>query len=108
MTTDLNIYQKAIELLVSEGYSVLQIVNADGSAFYFITYEFQESYFNNTQSVDYCIVKGINITEFLKINIANPQRVNFMSNFNRTLQEMPMIRCEFSKDTRWLKWSPAV
>ena len=50
---EVNIYQKAIEQLVSEGYSILQIVQPSGQTLYFNIYKWQESYFNTAQSIDF-------------------------------------------------------
>ena len=32
-------------------------------------------------------------------------RVEFLSHFDREMENGVLIRCEFSKDTTWYKWS---
>ena len=62
---EINIFQKAIEQLVLEGYTILHIIQPNGETLYFNVYKWQEGYFNTAQSVDFNTVEGVNITEFL-------------------------------------------
>lgn len=48
-----NIFQKAIEQLVMEGNTILQVVMPDGESLYFAVYKWQEGYFNTAQSIDF-------------------------------------------------------
>lgn len=104
---DYLVYQSAIEKIVSEGWSVLQLRTSNESEFmYFVVYKWQEGYFNTAQSIDFNMVEGINITEFLKKNSAyHMNDSNFMSLFNKTLDEGLLIHLEFTKDSVWFKWS---
>lgn len=106
---DYNVYQKAIEQLVSAGHIILQVVMPDGNCLYFSVYQWQEGYFNTAQSVDFNTVEGINITDFL---IKNAERYNnyttFMASFNKVIDESSVVRCEFSKTSIWYKWSSPV
>ena len=63
---EINIYQKAIEQLVLEGYTILQIQQPSGEVLYFNVWKWQESYFNTAQSIDFNTVEGINITDARK------------------------------------------
>jgi len=101
-----NIFQKAIEQLVMEGYTILQIVTPAGNSLYFNVYKWQEGYFNTAQSIDFNTVEGINITEFITKNASQcVNRTNFLSLFNRVMEEGIVIRCEFTKGSTWYKWS---
>ena len=103
---EVNIYQKAIEQLVLEGYSILQIVQPSGQTLYFNIYKWQESYFNTVQSIDFNTAEGVNITEFLHKNVAMcNNRVEFLNHFNKEMEDGILVRCEFSKDSIWYKWS---
>lgn len=103
---EVNIYQKAIEQLVLEGYSILQIVQPSGQTLYFNIYKWQESYFNTAQSIDFNTAEGVNITEFLNKNVAMcNNRVEFLNHFNKEMEDGILVRCEFSKDSTWYKWS---
>lgn len=101
-----NIFQKAIEQLVMEGNTILQVVMPDGESLYFAVYKWQEGYFNTAQSIDFNTVEGINITDFLHKNSAQyNNRTAFMSLFNKAMDEGVLIRCEFTKGSTWYKWS---
>lgn len=101
-----NIFQKAIERLVMEGNTILQVVMPDGESLYFAVYKWQEGYFNTAQSIDFNTVEGVNITDFLYKNSAQyNNRTTFMSLFNKVMGEGVLIRCEFNKGSTWYKWS---
>lgn len=104
-----NEYQKAIEQLTLEGYVILQIEASPGHFLFFNVYKWQEGYFNTAQSIDFNTVEGINITEFLEKNGSMYRnRTEFLNNFNRIMDESPMVHCEFSKNARWYKWSSGI
>ena len=107
MNNNSNIYQKAIEALVEEGHTILQVFNQDNSCFYFSVLEFQESFVSPTNSVDFNAVKGINITDFMQNHGGNPNVIILKSKFNEYIINAPVIRCEFDKHTRWMKWGSA-
>lgn len=104
---NINIFQKAIEQLVLEGYTILQIIEpSTKESLYFNVYKWTEGYFNTAQSIDFNTVEGVNITEFLTKNAAQcSNRTNFISQFNRVMEEGVLVRCEFAKNTPWYKWS---
>lgn len=104
---EVNIYQKAIEQLVLEGYTILQVTTPNKDEFlFFNVYKWQEGYFNTAQSIDFNTVEGVNITEFLMKNATMcSNRTNFISAFNKVMEEGVLVRCEFTKDTVWFKWS---
>lgn len=104
---EVNIYQKAIEQLVMEGYTILQVATPNKDEFlFFNVYKWQEGYFNTAQSIDFNMVEGVNITEFLTKNAAMcSNRTNFMSLFNRVMEEGVLVRCEFTKSATWFKWA---
>jgi hypothetical protein len=105
---EINIYQKAIEQLVLDGNIILQVVMPDGNVLFFNVYKWQESYFNSAQSIDFNIVEGINITEFLTKNASQcSNRTNFFTLFNKVMEDGVVIRCEFAKKCIWFKWNPA-
>lgn len=103
---EINIYQQAIQELILDGYTILQIIQPNGNNLYFNVYKWQEGYFNTAQSIDFNTVEGINITDFLikNANICN-NRVDFINRFNNEINNCAIIRCEFSKTTEWYKWS---
>lgn len=101
-----NIFQKAIEQLVMEGNTILQVVIPNGESLYFAVYKWQEGYFNTAQSIDFNTVEGVNITDFLYKNSAQyNNRTAFMSLFNKVMDEGVLIHCEFTKGSTWYKWS---
>lgn len=103
---EINIYQKAIEQLVLEGYTILQIQQPSGEVLYFNVWKWQESYFNTAQSIDFNTVEGINITEFLSKNAAMcNNRIDFLNRFEKEMNDGVLVRCEFTKNSIWYKWS---
>lgn len=102
----INIYQKAIEQLVLEGYSILQVITPSGDCFYFVVFKWQEGYFNTAQSIDFNTVEGVNVTDFLTKNSTNySNRTSFITLFNQAVDEGVMVRCQFTKESQWYKWS---
>lgn len=105
---EINIYQNAIEFLVLEGHTILQ-VQLDDEFLYFVVFKWQEGYFNTAQSVEFNTVEGINITEFIRKNSALcSNRVEFISNFNKELDKGNLIRLEFQKSCLWFKYSSPI
>ena len=102
-----NLYQKTIETLVDNGHTILQIFNQDGSCFYFSVLDFQESFTSSTNSVDFNSVRGINITDFMRTQGGNPNSIVAAAKFEEYILNANVVRCEFSKDTRWMKWGSA-
>jgi len=110
ITNDLNAFQRGIELLANEGFVVLQILNDDpeGKDVFFVVYKFTECYFNTAQSIDFSTMEGINVTEFLTVNSAMyAERTSFLASFNKHLENAPVMRLEFSKGIRYMKWQLA-
>lgn len=100
-----SIVQKAIEQLVLEGYTILQIITPSG-VLYFSVYKWQEGYFNTAQSIDFNMCEGVNITEFLQKNAPNCfNRVEFLNKFNQVIDEGVLVHLEFTKGSEWFKWS---
>lgn len=104
---DFNRYQKAIETLVNNGNVIVQIINPDNSAFYFSVYKFEESYTCGTGGVEFNLLEGINITDFMRVNASQVNQTNLLAKFDEVLRNSPVIRCEFSKHIRWYKWGIA-
>lgn len=102
-----NLYQKTIETLVNNGHTILQIFNQDGSCFYFSVLDFKESFTSSTNSVDFNSVRGINITDFMRTQGGNPNSIAAAAKFEEYILNANVVRCEFSKDTRWMKWGSA-
>lgn len=102
---EINIYQKAVEQLVLEGYTVLQVIQPSGETLYFNVYKWQEGYFNTAQSIDFNTVEGVNITEFLSKNAALcMNRTEFLNAFEKEMVDGVLVRCEFTKSSLWYKW----
>lgn len=104
---EINIYQKAIEVLVLQGFTIVQIFS-NGEYLFFVVYRWQEGYFNTAQSVEFNTLEGINITDFLKRNSAlHSNIVEFIASFNKEIENSNLIRLEFQKDCVWFKYSSA-
>lgn len=98
--------QIAIETLVLQGYTILQIEQPNGNVLFFNVFKFQEGYFNTAQSIDFNTVEGIDITTFMKKNASMCRNVEeFIHHFSRLMDTGVVLRCEFSKNSVWYKWS---
>lgn len=98
---------RAITEIARGGFDVLQIFQPGASEpIYFLVYKFQEAFFNTAQSVEYNVVEGIDITDFMErnANMAN-NVVEFNNNLQRTIDDSPVMRVQFSKETVYYKWS---
>lgn len=102
-----NKYQGAIDELVNQGHVILQVFAEDGSCYFFSVFDFQESFTSPTNSVEFNSVRGINITDFMRTQGANPNVVELTNRFNHYLNTAKVVRCEFSRNWRWMKWGSA-
>lgn len=103
---DVNLRQQAIESLISNGFDVLKVVEQSGVELYFIVYKWEENYFNSAQSVEFNTVEGINITAFLNKNLNLSQNsTQFVGALENELENLKVVRMEFSKKIEWYKWS---
>jgi len=104
-TIDFSLYQSAIESLIQEGCTILQVILPDNSCAFFSVYSFTESFWNSASSVDFNTVEGINITTFLSKQAANYQnRASFIAAYNEVIDRSPVIACQFHKNAVWFKW----
>lgn len=99
-----NQYQKIIEALVKEGHTILQVFNPDNSCFYFSVMSFQESFNSSSESIEFNTVQGINITDFMRTQGGNPNVTVAVAKFFDFISNAKIIRCEFGKNWRWIKW----
>ena len=102
---DFSLFQKAIESLILEGCTILQVILPDGSCAFFSVWSFTESFFNSAQSVDFNTVEGINITEFLNKQASQyMNRSSFIAAYNKVVDDLPVVQCQFHKNAVWFKW----
>jgi hypothetical protein len=102
---DFSLFQKAIESLILEGCTILQVILPDGSCAFFSVWSFTESFFNSAQSVDFNTVEGINITEFLNKQASQyMNRSSFIAAYNKVVDDSPVVQCQFHKNAVWFKW----
>lgn len=101
----INIFQKAIELLILEGNSILQVKNGD-EYLYFAVLKWQENYSNQMESINFNSVEGVNITEFLlKNSLLYRNKTEFLNKFMDIMADNAVLRCNFSKESEWFYWS---
>ena len=98
---------RAIVELNRQGYDVLQMFQPGSQEpIFFLVYRFQEAYFNTAASVEFNVVEGIEITQFMVRNAAFANNVvDFTNNLQRTIDVSPVVRVQFSKETVWYRWS---
>lgn len=112
MDLNINVYQKAIETIVNEGYSVIQIFPLSAgeqvaTAYYFLAHKFIPAQRTPTDDIQYNQVIGINITDLVNKN-ATLDRTGFIHRLNQYIEESDVIRVEFPNNVRWLKFASAV
>lgn len=97
----------AIKEINRQGFDVFQMFQPGFmEPIFFLAYKFQEAYFNTAASVEYNVLEGIEITEFMERNAAFAHNVSdFTNNLQRTVEVSPVQRVQFSKETVWYKWS---
>ena len=97
----------AIVELNRQGYDVLQMFQPGASEpVFFLVFRFQDAYFNTAASVEFNVVEGIEITQFMARNAAFANNVvDFTNNLQRTIDASPVVRVQFSKETVWYRWS---
>ncbi len=96
--------RKAVLQLLKDGHVILQIEDSK-RVMYFEVFSWQPGYFNTAESIEFNTVEGIDITAFLSTNAAlyhNYQQ--FAESYSHFIEENPVIRCEFTRDTKWYKW----
>lgn len=97
----------AITEINRQGFDVLQMFQPGSSEpIFFLVHKFDEAYFNTAASVEYNVVEGIEITQFMERNASFAQNeTDFVNNLQATIQRSPVVRVQFSKETVWYKWS---
>ncbi len=97
----------AIKEINRQGFDVLQMFQPGSTEpIFFLVHKFQEAYFNTAASVEYNVLEGIEITGFMERNASFAHNaVDFINNLQRTVEDSPIQRVQFSKETVWYKWS---
>lgn len=111
MEININVYQKAIETIVAEGYSVIQIFPLSNgeqaaSAYYFLTHKFISAQRTPTDDIQFNQIIGINITDLVRNNSTLDKGL-FLKRLNQYINEVNIIRVEFSNNVRWFKFASA-
>lgn len=97
---------KCLEQLVLEGWTIIQIIGLQQEDQFFAVNKFEESYFNTAQSIDYNVLEGVNITEFIIKNVnLYRNRVELLNNMQKFVDDSVVIRIEFSKQIKWCKYA---
>lgn len=99
-------YLNAVEILISNGYKVIQISFETFNVFYLV-HSFQESVLSGPSPVDYNTLVGINITEFMKNMTMVQDKSIFMNNFQNRINSSFVTRIQFSRNQEWICWSPS-
>ena len=97
----------AIKEINRQGFDVIQMFQpGQMEPIFFLVYKFDEAYFNTAASVEYNVLEGVEITQFMERNASFAHNVvDFTNNLWRTVEESPVQRVQFSKETVWYKWS---
>jgi hypothetical protein len=102
-----DVTRKAVLQLLKNGHVILQIEDKN-RVMYFEVFSWQPGYFNTAESIEFNTVEGIDITAFLSTNAAMyHDYTQFSSAYARFIEDNPVIRCEFTRDSKWYKWQLA-
>lgn len=103
---NLNIYQKAIESIIAEGYVIVQIIPQYSEPLYFSVNTFIPSFKSSVEEIQYCSLVGVNITDFMRNNSNQIDKRMMLERFKQVVQSdnNPVIRCEFF-GAKWFKWA---
>ena len=112
MELNINVYQKAIETIVKEGYSVIQIFPLSSgeqaaTAYYYLAHKFTPAQRTPTDDIQYNQLVGINITDLVSHNSTLDKHL-FIHRLNQCIEESDVVRVEFPNNVRWLKFASAV
>lgn len=105
---NINAYQKAIEVLVSHGYSILQVFFNEVTAYYYAVHKFIPSAKTPTDDIQYNQAVGVNITNFIENNSLVGIDA-FLHKFEVLMsdQNTEVVRLEFPNTIKWFKFAPA-
>lgn len=107
----LNVFQKTIENIVAQGYSVIQIFplvygEQSSAAYYFLVHKFIAAQRTPTDDIQYNQLIGINITDLVNSTSALNKDV-FIHKLNEYISQADVVRLEFPNNVRWLKFGNA-
>lgn len=105
----MNVEKRMIETIAGLGYEVLEVKLVGGEILTFVVYRWSPSYFSSAESVDYNVLEGVDITDFVVKNINeynNPRGVD--TGLMKWLDDNPPVRLTFDKSCSWALWSGAV
>ena len=105
---DLNNKQKFIEQIISLGFNVVEIYpnNTTDESILFVAKTFESSMKTFTDDIQYNLLVGINITDFVRnTSVVDPN--NFKSKFERFIydESRAVLKISFSRNIRWFKYS---
>ena len=102
---NLNAYQTVVEILINEGYVIVQLMVGGCDVMYFAANEFHPPIRGNSENVPFGRVIGVNITEFMKVNGGLNEQRQILGRFKETMNNQAVIRMEFDENTNWYKWA---
>lgn len=95
--------KEIIEFILSLGQSVLQIDESPES--YWVVDKFEPSVSASTGSIDFNLVKGINLNDFISKNPHLQNTRQFNEIFEAFLDKNKAITMKFSKEYKWKLYS---
>jgi hypothetical protein len=105
MDKNINIFQRALEIIIGMGYTVVEIFPiGDSTALYYIVHKFIPATSSTVEDIQYNQLVGINITDLL-INNSSFDKTAFEHRISTYIQDANVVRLEFPNAMRWLKLS---
>lgn len=103
---DLNVFQGIIEVLVNNGYEIVQIINNPYNVFYYLVYSFESAYSGGGVDIRFNFLKGVNITDFLQKNSRNDARL-ILAKIEELITHSTVVELKFSDKVDWYKYALA-
>lgn len=96
----------AIEFLVENGETIVCFSDNKSNYQYYRVSKFHESQFNTSSSIDFNLLEGLNITDFLEKNCLSVNMIKgeLLAKFNYFVMNRKNIRVSFSKNNYWIKY----
>jgi hypothetical protein len=97
---------RLVQAILETGNNLLEIRLSDSDVEYWLANSFEESVFNTTASVDFCMISGMDITPFLESAVGIFQNNNeFNNKLIAYIEKNKAISQKFSKYIKWRYYS---
>ena len=99
-------YKKEIYETIKSGFGVLRIISdIPANDVYILVNNFEESRSSNIASIDFNLVEGIDITDFLNKSVLSNDNSQFSDKLSQVISHSEPMRIKFSKHVPWMMFN---